>query len=120
MTSQYSQTWRQLNPAEFIFADFYYPEDSGEKEKSTKKIIGEIIICFVLFILFAYSLSWADQKLNQQQEENQVFEFKGQDKIEQSEIFYHQFQQGYVGQNLIEIKKYKFEEPVEDENLVVF
>jgi len=117
MASQYFQTWRQLNPAEIVLAEFGQTE---QKILDSKKVIFEILITFLFFVLFAYGLRLIDQKANLRQEQNQVFEFSEQVKTEESQKFYYQFQQGYVAQNLIEIEKYSFEEPFEDKNLAVY
>ncbi len=117
MASQYFQTWRQLNPAEIVLAEFGQTE---QKILDSKKVIFEILITFLFFVLFAYGLRLIDQKANLRQEQNQVFEFSEQVKTEESQKFYYQFQQGYVGQNLIGIEKYSFEELFEDKNLAVY
>lgn len=118
MYSPYQPTWPEFNPAEFILADFNYSEHSGQKnEKSFKKIAFEIIVSFALFILFAYSLSWVDQKLNQRQKQNQVFDPNPSIQIQENENLYYYFQQGYIGQNLINLEEYKFEIEQRIENL---
>lgn len=106
MHTQYSQTWRQFNPTEFVLTEF---NNNQEKESNSKKVPLEILACFALFILFAYSLSWFDQKINQRQEQNQIFDFNSSVQIQENGNLYHYFQYGYIGQNLVDNNKYKIE-----------
>lgn len=122
MNSQYSQTWKQISsPAELILADF----DNAHKHISTKKVVREIVILLFLFVLFSFSLSWADKQLAVQQDEDRMLGINNESQqTKEFDQLYEIFYQGYVGQSFLnnygyslEVNK-KIEEIKNFENLI--
>ena len=94
MTHPYSQTWRQYNAGQLMLADF---GNTHKNHVGFKKVAVEITASFLLFILFAYSLSLIDQKITQQQKSEQNFEFIWSDQMKENNDLQEYFGKGYIG-----------------------
>ena len=105
------KSYQQFNPIEFILTDFGDHQDKEKNRISSKKVTLEILVIFLLFSLFTYSLKLIDQKYGHRQQIIQKIE-NHQLKIYGGGEIYNQFQKGYIGQNLIEIENYQLKNPM--------